>query len=106
MALPKSTKRTERVQLSGGWVDVRGLTVDELDVVQKLPGRAGNIRSISFATDEDHDGVRDWYNDTATSGSDVVKLLAAIGRLSGLTEDAKFPAGTGDDAGPARPAES
>lgn len=98
MALPSSKVKTERVELSGGYVDIRGLSVDEADAVGKLSGAAQNILGIAYATGESHDAVKAWYHNPETSASDAVKLAEAVSRLSGLDGAATFPRTKGNDA--------
>lgn len=108
MSLPKSVAGSERVELSGGYIDVRSLSVDEMEAVQKLTKknpRAGNILAISIATGEEHDATAAWYNDPSTIAGDVSKLLDAIGQVSGTSEEATFQSRTGDDAGASRQGE-
>lgn len=100
--LPASVNNAVKVQLSGGFVMVRGLNVAEMEVVAKLDGRAGNILSIAYATGEDHEAVKAWYDSPSTSASDAKALIDTIADLSGIGQGAQFPGGTGDDARPAR----
>lgn len=95
--LPKSKIPTERVELSGGYVDIRGLTVAEYNAVGKLDGSAQNILAISYATGEEHDAVKSWYNAETTLAGDVDILCRAIMRLSATDGAAQFPARTSDD---------
>lgn len=96
--IPKSHIPTEKVTLSGGEVEVRGLTVNEMEAVRKLSGAAQNILSIAYSTGFSHVEVRDWYHSDETSAADVGKLCDAIARLAGLGQDATFPGATRDDA--------
>ena len=96
--IPKSVIAREKVELSGGSIEVRGLSVGEMETVRKLSGAAQNIRSIAFATGEDHVEVANWYHSDETTAADVGRLCDVIARLSGLDEGAKFPRRTNDDA--------
>jgi tryptophanyl-tRNA synthetase len=88
---------TEQVSLSGGVVEVRGLTVAQMEAVKKLAGANQNILAIAFATGFEHDDVKAWYHSDATSAADVGKLTDAIARVSGLDEGAQFPRSAGND---------
>jgi hypothetical protein len=96
--IPKSVIPRETVTLSGGTIDVRGLTVAEMETVRKLDGAAQNVLSIAYATGNDHDEVKAWYHSEGTSAADVGRLATVIARLSGLDDDAQFPRRTGNDA--------
>lgn len=96
--IPRSNIPTEKVELSGGSVEVRGLTVNQMEAVRKLTGAGQNILSIAYSTGFPHDDVREWYHSDETSAADVGILCDAIARLAGLGQDATFPRPTGDDA--------
>lgn len=98
MSLPESRFPTEKVQLSGGVVEVRALRVSEMEAVRKLSGAAQNILSIAYSTGEPHDAVKAWYHSDQTSAADVGALCDAIARLAGLDKSAQFPGPAGNDA--------
>lgn len=98
MALPRSAHVTGKVELSGGWVEVRGLTIDEVRSCMDVEGKSeSDIAWIAAATDQPVDEVRDWWA-TALAG-DIKRLLGAIWETSGMGEDARFQNGTRGDAG-------
>ncbi|MDQ2622558.1 MAG: hypothetical protein M3Y45_05905 [Actinomycetota bacterium] len=94
--IPASRVEVEKVTLSGGYVEIRGLTAVEVESVKPLEGRAQNCQSIAYATGERVEDVTAWYE--AASGADVAVLCDAIARLTGLDEGARFPRRTGNDA--------
>lgn len=100
MSLPVSDAGSDKVTLSGGYVEIRGLTITEHEVLQKLDGAAQNILAISYATGEPQEDVKAWY--ATASAKDVKIITDAIGTLSGLDTGATFPGRTGDDAVAAR----
>lgn len=89
MALPKGRINTAKVELSGGEVEVRGLTIKQSNICGELEGTERIIAAIVFATATDKPEVEAWLED-APAG-DVTKLLDAIMRVSGLDEGAQFP---------------
>lgn len=99
--IPASVTATAKVTLSGGYVEVRGLTIAEHETLQKLSGAAQNILAISYATGEPHEDIKVWYE--TASAADVKKITDEIGALSGLDTGATFPCRTDDDAVAPRP---
>lgn len=99
--IPASVARTQRVDLSGGYVEVRGLSIAEHEHLQALKGGKQNIQAIAYATGEAYADIESWY-DTATA-EDVKLITDAIGELSGLDSGARFPRGADDDAVASRP---
>lgn len=99
--LPASDAGREKVTLSGGYAEIRGLTINEHETLQKLSGAAQNILAISYATGEAHDDVKAWY--ATASAADVGVLTDAIARLSGLDTGAQFPRRTNHDAVDSQP---
>lgn len=87
MSLPKGNLPTRTVELSGGAVEIRGLTLKE----SQAAGKAGEGMielAIMYATGESLDDVKLWL-DEAPAG-DAKKLADAIADLSGLTGAAQF----------------
>jgi hypothetical protein len=98
MALPKSAAVTGKVELSGGWVEVRGLSIDEVRACMDTEGRTeSDIAWIAAATDTPAEEVADWWK-SALAG-DIQRLLGAIMETSGMGEGARFRNRTGSDAG-------
>lgn len=89
MSLPKGRINTRKVELSGGEVEVRGLTIGQSRIAGDLEGMDRIIAAITFATGTDKPEVQAWLED-APAG-DVGKLLDAIREASGLSEGAQFP---------------
>lgn len=90
MSLPKGRINTAKVTLSGGEVEIRGLTLEQ----SREAGAAGDstervVVAISHATDTPREEVAEWL-ETAPAG-DATKLLNAITDLSGLSAEAQFP---------------
>lgn len=88
MALPKGKMTTVTVELSGGTVEVRSLTLAESTEVGKLDGDKV-AHAIAYATGETVEDVQAWLAD-APAG-DATKLMNAITDVSGLSEGAQFP---------------
>lgn len=101
--LPFSSPATATVQLSGGEVAIRGLTIGQVRTCRKLQGDDADYLAISMATGVSREEVAAWF-DQAPAG-DFAKLIEAIWDASGLGEGAKFPRGAANDAGATRPAE-
>lgn len=101
MSLPASRPPARTVHLSGGDVEVRGLTVQELRSVRAEDTVHPDVRTIAIATGTGVDEVQAWW-DAGPLAGDVGALISAIWTASGLDEGAQFPAGTGNDAGPER----
>ena len=90
MSLPKGHLATRKVQLSGGEVEVRALTLTQSRIASDLDGVERIIASIVFATGTDKPEVEAWL-DTAPAG-DATALLNAIVEVSGLAaQEAQFP---------------
>lgn len=87
MALPKSNVSTEPVELSGGVVEIRGLSWEE---VKSLKGPGTNAMTIAWATGNELADAEAWLSDPATIAGDVTKLIEAIMAASGLDEGAQF----------------
>lgn len=87
--LPKGRINTAKVELSGGEVEIHGLTLSQSRIAGELEGVDRVIAAISFATREDKRDVEEWL-ETAPAG-DATKLLNAITDVSGLSEGAQFP---------------
>lgn len=87
--LPKGIITTRKVTLSGGEVEIRGLTIEQSRIAGKLDGTESIAAAISFATGTDKPDVIEWM-ESAPAG-DVATLLNAISDVSGLTKDAQFP---------------
>lgn len=88
MALPKGRIDTAKVALSGGEVEVHGLTIAQSRIAGKLDGDESIAAAISFATGTDKPDVLAWLAE-APAG-DVTKLLNAITDVSGLSQGAQF----------------
>lgn len=87
MALPKGKLETRTVELSGGVVEVRSLTLAESKEIGSLDGDKV-ARAIAYATGEPEADVVEWLA-TAPAG-DATKLMTAITEVSGLSEAAQF----------------
>lgn len=87
MALPKGRIDTRKVELSGGEVEIFGLTIAQSRIAGTLDGEASIVAAISFATREPKEDVAAWVAE-APAG-DVTKLLNAITEVSGLGEGAQ-----------------
>lgn len=88
MSLPKGRIDVRKVELSGGEVEVHGLTISQSRIAGNLEGEASIAAAISFATGTAKDEVDAWLDD-APAG-DVTKLLNAITEVSGLSQGAQF----------------
>lgn len=86
--LPKGRIDTAKVELSGGEVEVRGLTIAQSRMAGNLEGEESICAAISFATGTEKADVKAWLAE-APAG-DVTKLLNAITQVSGLSEGAQF----------------
>lgn len=86
--LPKGRIDTIKVTLSGGEVEIHGLTLAQSRIAGNLGGEESIVAAISFATGEDKADVAAWLAE-APAG-DVTKLLNAITQVSGLAEGAQF----------------
>lgn len=102
--LPKGKLSTQKVELSGGEVEIRSLTLSQSRVAGVMTGEDRIIAAIAFAIAEGiadvsppekvlesatADDVRVWL-ETAPAG-DATKLLNAITEVSGLSAEAQFP---------------
>lgn len=100
--LPASQPPTLKVQLSGGTVEVHGLTIGQIRQVRQVGNTAGadasDVLAIALATDQSVDEVQSWWDSGPLAG-DVVRLLDGIQSASGMDAGAGFPRGTRDDAG-------
>lgn len=105
MSLPASAQITGKVELSGGWVEIRGLSIAEVRRLSAMEGTADETDPhwIAAATGTPLAEVQEWFP-TALAG-DVKRLLGAIWNCSGLDDGARFPGGTTNDAGVHAPAE-
>lgn len=86
--LPAGKISTATVELSGGPVEVRSLTLSQSRIAGNLNGEDRIIAAIVFATGNEKEDVAAWLAD-APAG-DATKLLNAITEVSGLTEAAQF----------------
>ena len=90
MSLPKGRISTRKVELSGGEVEIHGLTLAQSRIVGSLDDDVERIvAAVSFATGTDKEEVREWLQ-TAPAG-DATTLLNAITDVSGLSQGAQFP---------------
>lgn len=87
--LPKGRIDTRSVELSGGTVEIHGLTIAQSRMCGRMDNEEGYAAAISFATGTDKPDVVEWLA-TAPAG-DVTKLLNAITDVSGLSQGAQFP---------------
>lgn len=88
MKLPRGKIDVRTVTLSGGDVEVHGLTIEQSRVAGNLSGTDSIAAAISFAIREDKAEVLEWL-ESAPAG-DVAKLLNAITDVSGLSAEAQF----------------
>lgn len=88
MSLPRGSLKRTTVALSGGDVEVRGLTLAESDIVNKAEGTERVVRTISLATGTSPDDVRAWLEDCPAG--DAIALLNAVLDASGLSGAARF----------------
>jgi hypothetical protein len=86
--LPKGKTSIRTVELSGGSVEIRSLTLTESRIAGEKEGEERVVASIAFAAGIHPDDVRAWLTDTPAG--DVVKLLNAITSVSGLSGEAQF----------------
>lgn len=86
--LPKGRIDTRKVELSGGEVEIHGLTIAQSRIAGTLDGEESIAAAITFATGTDKAEVVEWLA-TAPAG-DVTKLLNAITDVSGLGPGAQF----------------
>ena len=95
MGLPRTQGNSRVVKLSGGEVEVRGLSrAEALRMADhKADVQALEIDLIATATGEPVKAVTEWYGETATQ--DVEALVTAVMELSGMTE----ASGKGSSAG-------
>ena len=105
MSLPASNvkARTRTVDLSGGAVEVHGLTLIQTRACRDANADEADVLCIAWGTDQPPAEVRAWL--TEADPEDARKLLAAVMELSGLIEGAQFPVRPGDDDGLPRPSE-
>lgn len=89
MSLPKGRINTAKVDLSGGEVEVHGLTLAQSRISGDLEGEERIVSAIVFATGTDKPEVIEWLKDAPVG--DVNKLLDAIRIVSGLEQGAQFP---------------
>lgn len=108
--IPASVGRTLTVTLSGGDVEIRGLTVGEMRGVRDyrvngvpLSSVESDARYIALATGDPIEHVTEWISQA--SAGDVMRLLAGIYDASGMSEGAQFPGAAAGDAVPAPAAE-
>lgn len=99
MSLPASVVATAPVELSGGSVQVRSLTIGEVRQCRKLDADASDILAISLATGATMAEATEWF--AQALAGDLVRLMAAVFTASGMDEAATFPVPAGDDAGAA-----
>lgn len=88
MSLPKGRISTLKVELSGGSVEVRSLTIAQSRIAGNLDGEESIVAAIHYATGTDKSDVEEWVAE-APAG-DVTKLLNAITDVSGLSQGAQF----------------
>lgn len=101
MNLQPSVQTHETVQLSGGSVEVRGLTQSEASHVAKIKDPdESNVVAFTYAIGDPEDHVRAWY--AQASAADAMALMRAINRATGIDEGATFPVATGNDVGTPR----
>lgn len=100
MALPPSKVSTGTVELSGGVVEIRGLTFNE---AREMRGERANAVAIAYATGCTEDEAQAWI-DTALAG-DFNELIEAVLKASRLDEGAQKSERPGDVPGDARGAE-
>lgn len=86
--LPKGKLSTRTVELSGGAVEVRSLTLSQSRIAGELKGEDRIVAAIVFATGNDKAEVEAWLAD-APAG-DATALLNAITAVSGLSAEAQF----------------
>ena len=92
MSLPSSTPSTGKVELSGGTVEYRALTMIEGRKCRDARDEAeADALCISFATGVPLDEVKVWIE--TCSARDFRALIDAIMEDSSLSAAAKFPAG-------------
>lgn len=89
MSLPKGRITTQKVELSGGEVEIHGLTLEQSRVAGALEGTDRIVAGIAFATGTEKADVVEWL-ESAPAG-DATRLINAIMVVSGLSEGAQFP---------------
>lgn len=80
---------TRTVELSGGPVEVRALTIGQSRIAGKLEGEESIVAAVAFATGSDKADVATWLEEVPAG--DVKAILDAIADVSGLTGAASFP---------------
>lgn len=103
MSLPLSVVLTELVTLSGGTVEIRGLTIGEVRACRKLDPDPSDQLAISMATGLPLAEAKAWH-EQALAG-DLIHLIGRIFILSKMEDGAQFQGAAADDAGPAGPAQ-
>lgn len=90
MSLPKGRLTSRKVELSGGEVEVHGLSFDQSRIAAELEGVDRIICALSFGTGTPKGDVEAWLAD-APAG-DAYKLLDVIMELSKMAvAEAQFP---------------
>ena len=89
MTLPKGRINTTKVELSGGEVEIHGLTLSQSRIAADLDGMDRVVAAIAFSTGTDKPDVEEWLE--TVPASDATKLINAIMDVSGLSEGAQFP---------------
>lgn len=80
---------------------MRSLSARELtDLRGNGDPHAVNIAMISHAFDMTLEAAAAWYDEV--DAADVLQVLEAINRVSGIGQEAQFPGGTANDVGVAR----
>lgn len=87
--LPAGRIATAKVQLSGGEVEIHGLTLAQSRIAGKLEDVERIVCAVHFATSTPKTEVEAWLD--ACPAGDATKLLNAIMDVSGLSEGAQFP---------------
>lgn len=88
MSLPTGRLATRKVELSGGEVEVRALTLAQSRIAGQLEDVERIVCAVSFSTGTPKEDVEAWL-ESAPAG-DATKILNAIMDVSGLSEGAQF----------------
>lgn len=87
--LPEIKQRTEAIDIEGTLVTIRSLTIYEVRRLKNHPDEDGaDALAVSLATGATQEEAQAWLE--AIPADAAVTLMAAVFRLSGLTDDARF----------------
>lgn len=85
MPLPASSTPSDTVL----GLTITGLSLAQVRALQAMETDEADVLAIAWSSGEDPEEVRTWFG--AAPAGDVLQVLTAIFRLSGLDEGARFP---------------